>query len=141
MDVSEPRLVALIDWYQTLAPETLGEVGMHYAENAHFRDPFNDVSGIVAIRRIFEEMFRRLEQPRFEITDCTTGAHSAMLTWRFSFGLALRETSVAGATHLRFDASGLICEHRDYWDPVAELLLPRPLLGFPFRWLYRRLAG
>ena len=46
-------LSALVDWYETLTPETLGRMGEFYAANAWFKDPFNDVTGLEAIRRVF----------------------------------------------------------------------------------------
>lgn len=141
MHANGDRVAALIEWYRSLTPDTVAQVGEYYAEGASFRDPFNDVTGVAAIRRIFEHMFRQVEQPAFEITDWSARADTAMLVWHFSSGPAERRVGIDGATHLRFDAQGLICMHRDYWDPVAELLMQRPLLGALPRWLYRRLAA
>ena len=42
-----------------------------------------------------------------------------------------------GASHLRFDASGKVMLHRDYWDAAEELYAKLPLLGAPMRLLQR----
>lgn len=43
-------------------------------------------------------------------------------------------------SHLRFDAAGKVCYHRDYWDTGEELYEKLPLLGLGAR-LLRRIAG
>ena len=55
----------LVAFWQTLTPEMVPSLSDVYTEDAHFRDPFNDVNGIEPIKRIFADMFVRLEQPRY----------------------------------------------------------------------------
>ena len=40
-----------------------------YAVDATFRDPFNHVRGVKAIRRIFEHMFLTVDEPQFRVHD------------------------------------------------------------------------
>ena len=51
------KLDALVDWYSTLTPTTIPQLQALYHEQAHFRDPFNDVQGQAAIGAIFRHMF------------------------------------------------------------------------------------
>ncbi|XLZ70895.1 nuclear transport factor 2 family protein [Massilia sp. SR12] len=130
----------LLDWYTTLAPDTVRRAGQHYAADAHFRDPFNDVRGIAAIEGIFHHMFENTDNPRFIIRERVMQGEQAFVTWLFEFGLRGQHYTVEGASHLRFTADGLVAAHRDYWDAAEELLQKLPIVGLPIRWLRRRLA-
>jgi hypothetical protein len=134
-------LDALAGYFNSLTPGRLDELGHYYAEDAWFRDPFNEVRGLPAIRAIYEDMYRRLCDPRFRVSGQFAGNDGAVLLWEFEF--ALREGGrrhvIKGASHLRLDASGRIRSHRDYWD-AAELYATVPVLGLAMRWLRRRAA-
>lgn len=134
-------LTALVDWYETLTPETLGRVGEFYAANAWFKDPFNEVSGLDGIKHVFAHMFATLRAPRFRITGRIADESGAFLAWEFRFGAGRREYEVRGATHLKWNGRGKIVYHRDYWDTAEELYAKVPLLGGLMRLLRRRLAA
>ena len=68
----------LARFYETLTPAALDGLGQLYAPDARFKDPFNEVVGIAAIRRIFAHMFATTEAPRFEVTDCIEQGGQAM---------------------------------------------------------------
>lgn len=131
----------LLDWYTSLAPDTVAQAGRHYAADAHFRDPFNDVRGLAAIEGIFRHMFENTDQPRFTIRQRMAQGEHAFVTWVFDFGLRGKHYTVEGASHIRFNPDGLVTEHRDYWDAAEELLQKLPLVGLPIRWLRRRLSA
>ena len=128
----------LARFYETLTPAALDGLDQLYAPDARFKDPFNEVVGIAAIRRIFAHMFATTEAPRFEVTDCIEQGGQAMLGWTFRFALRGRALTVRGVTHLRFDADGLVTLHRDYWDAAEELYEKLPVVGALMRWLKRR---
>ena len=129
------RLDALMDWYSSLTPETLTQLEQFYAAQARFKDPFNDVTGIAAIRGIYQHMFETTEQPRFVIATRILEGDQAFVTWTFEFGLKGKAYVIAGGTHLSFDQDGLVVLHRDYWDAAEELLQKLPVIGVPIRWL------
>ena len=62
-------LKRLVEYWQTLAPQSMATLDRYYTEDATFRDPFNEVRGVEPIRHIFADMFVRLEQPRFTIVE------------------------------------------------------------------------
>jgi ketosteroid isomerase-like protein len=131
---------ALIDWFENLTPQSVGRLGDVYADDAEFKDPFNEVRGIAAITRIFEHMFVQVEAPRFVVTGRFSGDDGAMLLWEFHFrtrGLGAQALCVRGSSHLRFDATGKVVLHRDYWDAAEELYARLPLLGALMRGLQR----
>lgn len=150
-------LMRLIAFYEGLSPARLAELRTLYAEDAVFKDPFNDVRGIAAIEAVFAHMFEQVAAPRFAVHDVVhdgDAGHSgtgdapearpltqAFLTWDFHFGSGASLRVVRGATHLRFAADGRVTQHRDYWDAAEELYEKIAVLGVLMRWLKRRLQA
>ena len=134
----------LVDFYENLAAADVARLGDFYAPEAYFRDPFNEVRGVEAIQRIFGAMFEQLADCRFRIVDTVVDERGALLIWDFTFRIRRFrpqvEQCIHGASHLRFDATGLVVHHRDYWDAADELYAKLPLLGPVLRFLKRRLA-
>ena len=139
---TDPRLARLAVFYESLSPGTLDQLGELYAPSARFIDPFNDVTGLLALRRVFEHMFETLDAPRFVVVDAQAGARSGFLLWAFHFRRAGgREQQILGTTHLRFDDEGRVLLHHDHWDAAGQLYETLPLLGPLMRWLRRRLSA
>ncbi|RPH66148.1 MAG: nuclear transport factor 2 family protein [Burkholderiales bacterium] len=140
--VTSSALRRVIAFFETMRPQDVAGVSKIYAEDARFRDPFNDVRGPGAIERIFTAMFVRLAEPRFVVHDAIEHEGRAFLTWdlefRFRRGDSATLQHIHGATLLRFDADGLITEHRDYWDAAGELYEKLPFVGALMRWLRHR---
>ena len=88
---------ALTDFYQTLTPESVSRFGDFYSADAYFKDPFNEVRSLPAIRHIFAKMFEQLEEPRFVITEKVDAGDTVVLVWEFSFRIA----SCSGAQPMR----------------------------------------
>jgi steroid Delta-isomerase len=113
-----------------------------YAADARFKDPFNEVRGIEPIQRIFAHMFVALHEPRFVVTEVVQQGDKCFLTWDFIFRFKRFDTqttqTVRGASHLVFDAEGLVTLHRDYWDAAEELYEKLPVVGGLMRWLKKR---
>jgi hypothetical protein len=132
-----------VHFFETLTPASLDRIAALYAPDAWFKDPFNEVRGVAAIERVFRHMFEQVEAPRFVVTDRIVGRDDAMLAWRFVFRMRRRgaEQVIRGATHLRFDASGRVIRHRDYWDAAEELYAKLPLIGLAVRILQRALSA
>jgi steroid delta-isomerase len=137
----DPRVARLRGFFETLTPAALARLDAIYAPDARFKDPFNDVAGIEAIRGIFEAMYRQVNRPRFVITRSVCEGDHAFLTWEFVFCWKnddIEEQVIRGATHIQFAADGRVGLHRDYWDAAEELYEKMPVLGSLMRWLKRR---
>lgn len=139
---SGARAAALARFFEELSPERLDALGEVYAPDACFRDPFNEVRGVPAIRALFEDMYRRLDGPRFRVTASFAGPQGLVLAWDFEFRFRGRSGAphvVRGMSHLRLDAAGRVVGHRDYWDS-ADMYEKIPVLGMLVRALRRRAA-
>jgi hypothetical protein len=135
-------LDAVVQWFEQLTPGSVPDLYQHYAVDARFKDPFNDVTGLPAIGAIFTHMFETLIAPRFVVTGRVVQGEQCFLTWEFRFGFRNfhqgREQVILGASHLVFNAEGRVQLHRDYWDAAEELYEKLPLVGSLMRWLKRR---
>ena len=139
---TEEAVTRVIAFFETLAPADVAALGRLYAADARFKDPFNEVQGLAAIRYIFEHMFVALDQPRFVVTGRVVQGQQCFLTWEFLFAFRNYQKgeaqTVRGASHLVFDDQGLVALHRDYWDAAEELYEKLPLVGGLMRWLKKR---
>ena len=133
-----------VHYWQTLTPETVASIASVYAEDAYFRDPFNEVTGIAPIRHIFTDMFVRLAEPRFTIVETIEQEHSVMLIWDFDFRIKTLKPElkrrIHGTSHVRFAVDGRVHYHRDYWDAAGELYEQLPLVGGLMRFLKKRMG-
>ena len=137
-----PELERVVRFYESLGPTDVARLGELYADDAWFKDPFNEVRGVAAIARIFEHMFEQVDAPRFVVQETVSQGHAAMLVWDFHFAfrrpLPAGARCIRGCSHLRFAADGRVVSHRDYWDAAEELYGQLPALGVLMRWLRRR---
>ena len=137
-------LTRLVTYWQMLTPDAVNRIADVYAEDAYFRDPFNEVTGLAAIKHIFADMFVRLHDPRFTIIETIEQENCATLIWDFVFRVKALKPSLArrihGSSHVRFGADGRVNYHRDYWDAAGELYEQLPLVGALMRWLKRRMG-
>lgn len=140
-EVADTRVARVVRAFESLQPDSLDALCALYADDARFKDPFNDVRGPAALRAIFAHMFRALDAPRFEIREAIVQGDQCFLTWDFRFRMkrfGRGEQCIHGGSHLRFGADGRIALHRDYWDAAEELYEKLPLVGGLMRWLKRR---
>jgi steroid delta-isomerase len=137
-DITAEAVARVVKLYNHLKPADLAKLNTFYASRAWFKDPFNEVVGVRSITRIFEHMFRTVVEPRFEVLETVTQPQQSFLTWNFHFRLknySPHWICVRGSTHLKFDESGLIIYHRDYWDTGEEFFAKMPMVGWLMRWL------
>ena len=139
-----PPLTQLVDYWQSLTPETVSAISTVYADDAYFRDPFNEVTGIEKVRHIFADMFVRLDKPKFTIIETIEQPHGALLIWDFTFRIKTLKPQldrrIHGTSHIRFAVDGRVQYHRDYWDAAGELYEQLPLVGSLMRYLKKRAA-
>jgi steroid Delta-isomerase len=137
----DARVARVVELFEALTPADLARLDDLYTETAQFKDPFNEVRGVPAIRAVFEHMYRSLAEPRFVVRDIVAEGDQCFLTWDFLFRFRPGDpeaSTVRGCTQLRFDATGRIALHRDWWDAAEELYEKLPLLGTLMRWVKRR---
>ena len=132
----------LASFFAMLSPQNVSQLHTIYDAQATFKDPFNEVTGLPEIQRIFRHMYVALDQPHFVITGQLVDGAQAFLTWEFRFRFKRFDTTtvqaVRGGSHVVFNEQGLVTLHRDYWDAAEELYEKLPVLGGVMRWLKKR---
>lgn len=142
--MSMPDVDAIVRYFETITEEALGGMAEVYAQDAFFKDPFNEVRGLAEIRAIFERMFEALADPRFAVVNRVVDGDQVMLEWDFSFRIRRWKPEVVqlihGVSHLRLAPDGRIAYHRDYWDSAEELYAKLPLIGGVMRFLRSKMG-
>lgn len=138
----DAALKSYVAFYETLTPETLDRLDSVVAADVVFQDPFNDIQGRDAVRRLFDDMFARLDAPTFEILGSAVLSHGqrrGVIHWRFSAGMPSRSWRLdfEGTTIVTFDIDGLCVSHVDFWDPSVPVYEKVPVLG----WCVRRVRS
>ncbi|MDP2239556.1 MAG: nuclear transport factor 2 family protein [Burkholderiales bacterium] len=136
-------LDALVRFYETLEPRSVEQMGRFYAIDCHFKDPFNEVSGLADIQEIFRRMYRQLDEPRFKVSRrmIADDGSGVVLVWEFEFRIRAwrpdEPRRIHGISLLGFNTAGRVNYHRDYWDAAEELYEKLPLVGWLMRGLKR----
>ena len=82
-----------------------------------FREP--DL-GLGGVRRYLETEFGVEDEIECRFGEPVVGGDRAAVEWWASWIEDERQLTLAGATFLRFDADGLVVDHRDYWNEVPR---------------------
>ncbi len=139
---TELAVQRIVVFFETLQPSSVQGMGDFYAADAYFKDPFNEVRGLLDIQHIFSHMYVALDKPHFVVTDRVVQGSQCFLVWDFKFHFKRFDTTalqtVHGTSHLRFAPDGRVIYHRDYWDAAEELYEKLPLVGSLMRWLKKR---
>jgi steroid delta-isomerase len=135
----------LVPFYEHLRHEDVERFDDYYRHDACFRDPFNHVSSIDGIKRIFKHMFTQVNDPAFRVSKVIIGEGDAILFWTFNFRFksmgCKTAQSLEGVSHLEFDDEGRVTLHRDYWDAAEELYSRLPVIGTIMRGLQRMIRA
>jgi ketosteroid isomerase-like protein len=132
----------IVTYFETLTEASVSKLPDYYAEDAYFKDPFNEVRGVKNIQHIFTHMYTALDKPRFIITSRIVEDNTCFLVWDFKFYMKnydkTKEQTIRGGSHLILNTEGKIVSHRDYWDAAEELYEKLPMVGALMRWLKKR---
>jgi len=128
---------------ERLEPGNLDELDGLVADTVRFRDPFNDVTGRAALRRVFERMFDDLDVPRFVVRHKRWDGGVCLVAWTFEARMqgSGKDLRFDGMSEVRVDTDGRVAEHVDHWDPARSLYERVPVLGAVLRRVRRRLSS
>jgi steroid delta-isomerase len=135
------RLERIALYFEALSAGTLQQLSDLYHPRACFKDPFNEVQGVAAIKKIFSHMYTQVKDPRFKIVSGLAQAELAWLEWDFLFEKNDSTWTIRGASKLVLDSEGKIIYHRDYWDTGEELYAKLPIISWLIRLLQKKLSA
>ncbi len=131
---------AYIRFYESLSLETVKNVAEVASPDVHFRDPFNDLTGIEAYRRLLSKMFDTVSDIKFVVTHQSVDGDTCFIRWRSTATLRGKPWVIEGVSELRFAPDGKVREHIDYWDSAAQFYERLPIVGAVLRFIRRRIA-
>lgn len=131
-----------ITFFEKLTRRSIPLLDKIAAPNMYFKDPFNELHDIEAVKRIFEHMFATLENPRFKVLDYgfSRKNNNAFLHWIFSFQMKGKPYEFEGTSIVTFNEAGLATSHIDYWDAGTHVYERVPVLGHVIRFVKSKLA-
>src|SRR5256885_10722384 len=109
--ISDPRLARLAQAYEALRRDNLPALLSLYAEQALFKDPFNEVRGHAAIQRVFAHMFEQLDRPRFAVSHGAVQGDSGFLLWELGFVRASGQPMHIDRKSTRLNSSHLVISY------------------------------
>lgn len=115
-----------------------------FDSKVYFKDPFNEVHGLVATQAVFHHMFKTLYEPQFQIVDMAGAGQSGYLTWIFNFKLkpdmSAKTEQIKGVSHIRINDCQQVCSHIDYWDTGEFVYSKIPVLGRVIQFINKRVS-
>lgn len=123
-----------MQFFTDLTIDNLFKIDDVFAPNAHFKDPFNDVYGIDAIKTVFTHMFANTQNPTFTISQYASNQQTLFIKWQFNFSKNKHMWSIDGTSIVTFNERNKVKEHIDYWDPAEQIYstvgILKPLMSF-----------
>lgn len=114
-----------------------------FNENAKFKDPFHEVIGINNIYKIFEDMYLKLDNPKFKITEIVEHNNIVYIKWDFIFYFknSNNEESFEGVSRIEFNKSDKVISHIDYWDSGSNLYEKIPIVSSFIKFIKKRIKA
>ncbi len=122
-----------IDLFSNLSPNNINEFDNLISKNIVFIDPFNNIKGINAFKKIFYHMFKNVKDPRFFILDYSMNKQRVFLKWKMTFFAFKSLQTIEGMSELLLNDFGKVVFHRDYWDSLSGLFIKIPLIGYFYK--------
>lgn len=108
-----------------------------FEKEVRFKDPFHDIKGLEKLYKIFEDMYIKLDNPSFKVTEIIEQNNIAYLKWdfHFSFKNDKKTESFEGVSRVEFNEENKVISHIDYWDSSSNLYEKIPILSFFMRFI------
>lgn len=115
---------------EALKPDQIEALLALCSDDVRFKDPFHNVTGKADYRVVLQDMCRKLEWFRFDVSHRARDDNAWMFGWVFS-GQAkvVGSFSFDGMSLVQLNEDGQIGLHVDYWDGAEGLLQRIPVLG------------
>ena len=134
-------LNSYIIFFEQMKREDLVRLPEFFADQARFKDPFNDVTGIEQINKVFHHMFEVLDTPKFIIDEAVLESDVAYIKWNFTGASNAKQLKLVGLSRVVFNDRGLVSEHVDYWDASEQFYMKLPVIGSILRFIRNKAAN
>ena len=105
-----------------------------YAEELYFNDTIHTFNSREVMLQYMQSTADRVEYTNVDIKDIVQSGQDYYVRWAMDTGFKVFgkqiETHSIGMTHIRFDDSGLINFHQDFWDNTEGFFRHLPVIGY-----------
>ena len=117
-----------INLFSNLSPDNIDEFDNLISKDIIFVDPFNNVKGINAFKKIFYHMFENVKEPRFLVIDYSINKQRVFLKWKMTFFAFKSLQTIEGMSELLLNDNGKVVSHIDYWDTLNSIFIKIPFI-------------
>jgi len=131
-------------FFENIKQETsIDEYEKIFDTKAKFKDPFNEVQGIEKIYEIFQDMYIKLDNPKFKVSELIEDNNIAYLKWilEYNFKNETKLNSFEGVSRVEFNEMQKAISHIDYWDAGENVYEKIPILSFFIKLIKRKIAN
>lgn len=133
-------------FFENMTPEQVrNTVGQVYAPQAWLYDTLVLHHGIDEIKPYFIKTAERAAGVRVEVLDILRSGHDFYLKWSMEIDWSAfkkgKTTRSYGMSHLRFNDTGQVIMHYDFWDSTNGFFEHLPLIGSVIKWIKQKVAS
>ncbi len=125
-----------IDCYHNLNEKNIDNLLKCMSEDIIFIDPFNKIIGKNAVRKVFQNLFKKTKQPKFEVLYSIGDRKIKLIKWTFSCMIFNKLIRFSGLSEIEIKRN-LIIKHEDFWDSGRNFYCNIPFLGKIFKKIHR----
>ena len=122
-----------INLFSNLSSNNIDEFDNLITKDIIFVDPFNNVKGINAFKKIFYHMFENVKEPKFFVLDYSINKQRAFLKWKMTFFAFKSMQTIEGMSELLLNDNGKVVSHIDYWDTLNNLFIKIPFIRYFYK--------
>tara|TARA_A100001015_G_C14941962_1_gene692950 strand:- start:318 stop:716 length:399 start_codon:yes stop_codon:yes gene_type:complete len=121
--------------FEDLSYSSINQLMKLVDDNIFFCDPFNNFTGKKKFEKLFYEMFKKINNPKFKILNISEDKKIFFVKWNFN-GHLKRKFSIDGISEIVVK-NNLIVSHIDYWDSGKNFYSHLPFFGYLFRKIHK----
>jgi len=133
-------------FFENITKETsINEYEKVLDANVKFKDPFHEVQGLEKFYDIFQDMYKKLDNPKFKIIEVIEQKNISYIKWDFQFQFknSQKIESFEGISRIEFDdkinKNSKVISHIDYWDTAENLYEKIPILSSFMKFIKRKI--
>jgi|TARA_B110000438_G_scaffold284303_1_gene313221 limonene-1,2-epoxide hydrolase len=138
------RAAAYVAFYEALSPSSLDDLALVVHDDIRFKDPFSDVTGVDAYKRILDSMLQAAPDIKFTVHHCAYDGDVCFMRWTSAATvkrLGKDPWVIEGMTELTFASDGRVLSHIDYWDASTQFYNRIPVIGGLIRLIRWRVSA
>lgn len=125
------------------APDFRAKIRQTYAEKLYFNDTLTTIRDLDELERYLVKSGKALKEGTVDFLDHVRSGDDHYLRWRMNLRFKKidpRELKQSvGMSHIRFDNSGRVILHKDFWDAAGGFFEHLPILGWGITKVKKRL--